>query len=180
MHKKLLGSTYLITILFLTLLLLDGCSTAKKKPVALSIPVKQEVALSMPVKQEVVKPEKRMGANKGILVKKEIKKKITGDVLVFRDLEQIDLNHDGTKAIVAVYTTKSNLGAVKVIKIIDEKTGEIIFKQTFNTTNIKFRMSKGKSLILVKEKDYLFGWGMNSVYQWDGKNFIFIRKTISL
>lgn len=169
MNKKPLDFTYRIIIFFL-ILLLGGCSTAKKKPVSLSVPEKQ---VTVGTKEyRVVK--------QNIAVKQESKKKFRDDVLVFRDLWQVDLDNDGTKDIVAVYTTHSNLGGVKVIKIIDEKTGKIIFKHTFNTQNIKLRRSKGNPLIIIKEKDYLFGLGLNRVYHWDGKALFYVRKVIGL
>jgi len=168
MHKKPCDFTYR-TIIFL-LILLAGCLTAGKKP----------LTLNLPEKQIIVEPKRDTALKQNVLVKKKAKKEIMKDVLVFRDLKQIDLDGDGIKEIVAVCTTKSNLGAVKVIKIINEKIGNIISSQTFNTSNIKFRISKGSPFIFVKEKAYLFGLGLNSVYQWNGKTFIYLRKTVSL
>ena len=168
MHKKPFDFTYR-TIIFL-LILLAGCLTAGKKP----------LTLNLPEKQVIVEPKRDTALKQNVLAKKKAKKEIMEDVLVFHDLQQVDLDRDGIKEIVAVYTAKSNLGGVKVIKIIDAKIENIISNQAFNTSNIKFRISKGNPFILVKEKDYLFGLGLNSVYQWDGKTFIYLRKTVSL
>jgi hypothetical protein len=175
MKKEFIMPVCRISLLFTMLCFSYGCTTWEKKTEPVSLPKQEKLAAVVP-KNEVITEKTKVAR------RPELKSKIkfTYDVLAFRDLKQIDLNHDGTKEILAIYTTKANLGGVGVIKIIDKKTGKIILKQTFNTANIKFRMNKDKPLILVKEKDYLFGWGMNRVYQWDGQAFIYVRKTTSL
>src|SRR3989338_488434 len=56
---------------------------------------------------------------------------ISEDVLVFRDLQQIDLDAYGKKEIVAVYTTSSNSTGVKVIKVNEREKGIIVFEKKF-------------------------------------------------
>ncbi len=77
-------------VLFVIIILLFGCSPVKKKPVSLD------------------------------LAKKEVKKSLLDEVLVFKDLQQVDLDSDGKKEIIGVYSTPAiYTTGVIVIKIGD-------------------------------------------------------------
>jgi len=98
---------------------------------------------------------------------------VLDDVVVFRDLQQVDLNNDGTKETVAIYTAGPNSSGVKVIKFSNGK-GEVIYKQVFNTPNIKFMIKDNLPTLMVEQKSSSSGWAMGtkSFYHWDGKTFM--------
>lgn len=101
------------------------------------------------------------------------KKRVMDDVLVFRVLEQIDLDKDGMKEIIAIYATDINSTGVKVIKFHNDG-GDVIFKRVFNTPNVEFAMRSGIPTLIVQEKEQTTGcaWGgLKSTYRWDGKAF---------
>ncbi len=97
---------------------------------------------------------------------------VLDDVVVFRDLQQVDLNNDGTKETVAIYTAGANSSGVKVIKFLNGK-GDVIYRQTFNTPNVKFMMKDNLPTLMVEQKSSSTGWAMGtkSFYRWDGKAF---------
>lgn len=136
---------------------LCGCATIKKEPPAAVISEKEVVT-----KPKVVKERS--------IAKEEAKPGIRDDVLAFHDLQLIDLNGDGRVEIVAIYINNLHLGAVKVIKIEDDARGAILFKGTFSSPKIRFQVIRGVPSIIVKDKDYPFGFGLSKVYQWDGKS----------
>ncbi len=164
MAKKQIPILFAMKILFVVLLL-AGCVTAKRKD-ALPITPKQKAVIKKGIveKEPIAKPSQ---------VTPPIKKSITKDVQVFKDLQQIDLDGDGVKEIIAIYSKRinENLSGVKVIKISNDKVENIIFKKSFITPNIKFELRKGIPAIIVKEKEYLFGLGLNKIYLWNGKSF---------
>jgi hypothetical protein len=104
-------------------------------------------------------------------IKQEPQKRIMDDVLFFRELQQIDLDKDGTKEIIAIYATGVNSSGVKVIKF-DKDRGNIIFKRIFNTPNTKFEMKKGIPVIKFEEIGQVAGRRVKGAYCWDGKAFI--------
>ena len=163
MTKKQKPILFAMGILFIVLLL-TGCTTAKRKA-AVTITPKQGVVVkeSMVGKKSIAEPSK-------VVPPREYK--ITKDVQVFKDLQQIDLDGDGIKEIIAIYnSTVKNLTGVKVIEISNDKVKNIIFKKSFITPNVKFELRKGTPVIIVKEKEYLFGLGVNKIYCWNGKSF---------
>ena len=102
------------------------------------------------------------------------KKRITNDVLTFRDLQQIDLDKDGEKEIVAIYMTGANSSGVKVIKFSGER-GNVIFERIFDTPDTRFEMMEAIPTIIVEEKVQVPGCGrtrLKSIYSWDGKAFV--------
>lgn len=103
--------------------------------------------------------------------KKEAKKRFTDDVLFFVDLQEIDLDKDGTKEIIAIYATGVNSSGVKVIKF-DKGRGNIIFTRIFNTPNTKFEMRKGIPVIKFEETGQAPGRRVKGAYRWDGKAFV--------
>ena len=107
--------------------------------------------------------------------KQNIRPRITDDVLAFLDLQQIDLDKDGVKEIVAVYSTGINSSGVKVIKL-SQDTGSVIFKRIFNTPNTKLIVEKNIPTLIVQEKDYTTGRILKDAYCWDGKGFIPVVK----
>lgn len=130
-------------VLFVVIILLFGCSTAKKKPVI------QDVA------------------------KKEVKKTLLDELLVFKDLQQIDLDSDGIKEIIGVYSTPTiYTTGVVVIKIRGTGQKEILYKKIFNTPNVSLKIVRGLPNIIVVDKDSNTGCGFSRVYRWDGKNFV--------
>jgi len=147
MGKKQIAVFFALRILFIALLLL-GCAMVKRKTVP------PTTAVESP---KVVPPRETS---------------ITKDVRVFKDLHEIDLDGDGVEEIIAIYSTDKGLTGVKVIKIGNDKVENIIFKKSFITPDIKFELKKGIPTIIVKEKEYLFGLGLNKIYVWDGKTFV--------
>lgn len=140
-----------VPIWFLMLFLLGGC-----------VPAHKVVSLKA-VSPEVVSPT--------MVTRQETMKKIMDDVLVFLDLQQIDLDKDGEKEIVAIYTTGVNSTGVKVIKF-SRDIGSIIFERIFSTPNTKFEVKKGIPTLIVYESNYVRGFSrLRKVYRWDGKSF---------
>ncbi len=130
-------------VLFIIIILLFGCSTVKKKSVSLD------------------------------LVKKEVKKTLLDEVLVFKDLQQIDLDGDNKKEIIGVYSTPTiYTTGVVVIKIGDVGRLEVLFKRIFNTPNVTLKLVRGLPNIIVADKDYNTGCGFSRVYCWDGRSFV--------
>jgi hypothetical protein len=159
MVKKQIPILYVMAVLLLT-----GCVTAKKKAAPAVTPKKEAVVKeSVVVKESIIAPAKETVQGKN---------KITKDVQVFKDLQEIDLDGDGVKEIIAIYSISENSGGVKVIKTSNDKIENILFKRTFSTPNIKLELKKGTPFIVVKEKEYLFGLGLNKIYRWDGKTFV--------
>ncbi len=100
----------------------------------------------------------------------QAKKRVLDDVLVFRDLQQVDLDNDGKKEIVAIYATVVNSNGVKVIKFDNEK-GEVVFERVFNSQNLKFVMNGNIPTLIVEEIIPATGSKLKSIYHWNGKAF---------
>lgn len=139
-----------VKILFLISFLLAGCTTTPKA-----------VSPKAAAKQETPK--------------QEIKKKFLDDILVFLDLQQVDLDKDGKKEVVAIYAAGSKSSGVRVIKFSKDK-GDVIFERIFNTPNTKFEVRKGIPTIISEEIDYTSGRRLKNTYHWDGKAFILESK----
>ncbi|MCK9594163.1 MAG: hypothetical protein PHH68_00755 [Candidatus Omnitrophica bacterium] len=97
--------------------------------------------------------------------------KVTQDVKVFRVLQQIDLDNDGKKEIVAIYDTNSNVCGVKVLKDVDDQA-QIIFEQVFVDPGVKFEVVSGTPKILFCQPIQDTGYKMNRSYSWDGSTFV--------
>ncbi|MDD4895035.1 MAG: hypothetical protein PHW54_06980 [Candidatus Omnitrophica bacterium] len=106
------------------------------------------------------------------------KKGVLNNVYVFRDLVQVDLDNDGQKEIIAIYTPALNSSGVKVIKFYGDK-GEVVFERNFDTPNLKFRM-KGRAPTLIAEyKSEATGCSSGitkDFYRWDGNAFVAVKK----
>jgi len=106
--------------------------------------------------------------------KPQAKKRFLDDVLVFRYLEQVDLDRDGVKEIIAIYATGNNSSGVKVIKFHNDK-GDVVFQRIFNTPDVKLLMKKNIPTLIVEESVQVAagcrGGRIKSVYRWDGKAF---------
>ncbi len=100
-----------------------------------------------------------------------VKKDVLADVKVFKDLQQIDLDNDGDKEIVALYVTDTNSTGIKVIKTNKEKGKHIVFERVFNTPNVKFRLKNGTPFLIVRQPEHVGGCGLTKVYHWDGMAF---------
>lgn len=130
-------------VLFVIIILLFGCSTVKKKPVSLD------------------------------MAKKEVKKTLLDEVLVFKDLQQVDVDGDGTKEIIGVYSTPTiYTTGVVVVKIGDVGQKGILYKKIFNTPNVTLKLIRGVPNVIVVDKNYNTGCGFSRVYRWDGRNFV--------
>jgi hypothetical protein len=169
--KKLIFNGGII-VSFLTLLLIQGCATAKNKPAAVVVPEKEAMPEKKVAPEEVATAKEEKAVKKYIAIKQPSKKIVMDDVLFYHDLQEIDLNEDEKPEIVAIYTNNLNLGAVKVLKIKDDKIEGVIFQETFNSPEIKFQVKEGMPIIIVKEKSYPFGFKTSKVYQWNGRAFI--------
>ena len=105
----------------------------------------------------------------------QAQKRVLDDVLVFRYLEQVDLDRDGVKEIVAIYATGNNSTGVKVIKFHNDK-GDIIFERVFNTPDVKLSMKNNIPTLIVEESVQVAagcsGGRIKNVYRWDGKGFM--------
>ena len=108
--------------------------------------------------------------------KPEVRKRVLDDVLVFRDLQQVDLDNNGTKDIIAVYSTNVNSSGVKVIKF-DKDKGDVVFEHVFNSPpNVKFVMEDNIPTLIVEETIQATGRKLKSIYRWDGKAFTLVGK----
>jgi len=145
MGRKFFLITYGIQFLLIALFLTVGCSTLNKGVCQRSRP------------------------------KMAQKKKITNDVLVFLDLQQIDLDQDRQNEIIAVYSTNMNATGVKVIKF-HGKGCDIIYHRSFNSQSTRLRIEKGTPIITVEGTDYPVGCGLKNTYIWDGKAFVLSRQ----
>jgi hypothetical protein len=147
-------------------LLLTGCITAKRKAAPAITPTEKVVVKKGIVGKESIAEPSQVGSPR--------KKWITGDVQVFKDLQEIDLDGDGVKEIIAIYSKRinENLSGVKVIKIINDNVGDVVFKRTFYTPNIKFQSKNGTSCIIAKEKADFWGLLFNKIYCWNGKSYV--------
>ena len=106
----------------------------------------------------------------------QARKSVLDDVLVFRDLQQVDLDNDGKKEIVAIYSTAVNSSGVKVIKFHNDK-GDVVFERVFNNTpNVKFVMKDNIPSLVVEETGKIRGRKLKSIYRWDGKAFTLVGK----
>jgi hypothetical protein len=132
-----------------------GCSTTKGQE-ARFIAVKDEAATG---KVTAFKPPEQ-----------NVVREIMPDVLVFRDLRQIDLNGDGHKEIIAVYTTKTNLSGVRAIRDNNGKE-EIIFEKIFDSPDIKLVVRNGTPVIVCEATDPL-GRRLRRAYCWNGSGFV--------
>jgi len=100
----------------------------------------------------------------------QVKKRVLDDVLVFRDLQQVDLDNDGKKEIVAIYATAVNSSGVKVIKF-DKDKGDVLFERVFNSQNLKFVVEGNIPTLIVEETIQATGSKLKSIYRWNGKAF---------
>jgi len=107
--------------------------------------------------------------------KPQVKKGVLDDVLVFRDLQQVDLDNDGKKEIVAIYATAVNSSGVKVIKFDNDK-GDVVFGHVFNSQNLKFVMEGNIPTLIVEETIPATGRKLKSIYRWNGKAFTLVGK----
>lgn len=118
-----------------------------------------------------VAAERYASGNKGNIFTKTLRPRFTDDVLVFRDLQYIDLNNDGTKEIVAIYETASGSTGVKVIKMKGNDHGEVLFKHLFIGSKVKFEAKGGLALIVVEESGSGICRRLKKSYYWDGSAF---------
>jgi len=106
----------------------------------------------------------------------QVKKRVLDDVLVFRDLQQVDLDNNGTKDIIAIYSTYVNSSGVKVIKF-DKDKGDVVFEHVFNNPpNVKFVMEGNIPTLIVEETIPATGRKLKSIYRWNGKAFMLVGK----
>lgn len=104
------------------------------------------------------------------------KKSVLHDVLVFNDLKQIDLDGDGTKDIIAVYSSNSNSTGVKVIKFHNDE-GDVIFERSFNNPpGVKLIMEDDNPMLIVEMTNEATGRKMKDVYRWNGKAFMLVSQ----
>ena len=104
------------------------------------------------------------------------KQGVLDDVLAFRDLQQIDLDNDGKKEIVAIYAAAADSSGVKVIKF-DKDKGDVVFERVFNSPpNVKFVMEDNIPTLIVEETIQATGRKLKSIYRWNGKAFTLVGK----
>lgn len=144
-----------------------GCSTVEKKTIPLTGPQQKKVEK----RKSAVKQDMNVEKNKIAAVKKIVKKKLTWDVITFRDLQQVDLDNDGEKDIVAVYVPSLNCSGVKVIRVTKQK-GEVVFNKTFMTPNAKIEIKNGVPMIIIRDINLFAGLGAKKIYLWNGNTFV--------
>lgn len=150
MFRKKIIPYLSLRVLFIIAFISFGCSTVKKKAVL---------------------PESGMKAGRESSAKK-IARQFTDDVVVFLNLHQIDLDNDGQKDIVALYTTRdANSRGVKVIKVRNGK-GNIIYKHIFNNPFATMEIKKEIPRIIVKERSTAMFFSPISIYRWNGQMFV--------
>jgi len=115
--------------------------------------------------------EKYAAGNRGNVFTKAPRPRFTDDVMVFSDLQYIDLNNDGTKEIVAIYKVKGGAIGVKVIKMKGNDYGEVVFKHIFSCLKVKFAVSGGIPAILTEENYPGTLRRLKKTYYWDGSAF---------
>lgn len=135
-----------LEVFFPVLLLLSGCSALTKK----AAPMPKASGASLPAKEKE-------------------SPKILDDVLVFLDLQEVDLDADGKKEVVAVYACGENSSGVKVVKSINGKDS-VIFNRIFSSKNTKFQVKNGIPSIVAEEYDSA-GRKLKRAYLWDGAAF---------
>jgi len=161
MNKKLIfqGIKFLCLVL-----LVGGCSTLHKKS-----PVKDAATL-----------KKGEGFSSGVSSGESRKPQITQDVMVFSDLEKIDLNNDGNEEIVALYKTPLGSTGVKVISLAGSAEGNILFSRYFDSPDVQYKLRDGIPTIVVRGEGDVAGCGVNKAYCWDGKAFTLDKSSCKL
>jgi hypothetical protein len=110
--------------------------------------------------------------NKTVSTKQVFPRKLTDDVVFFRNLQQVDLDNDGQKDIVALYVNHYNLNAVKIIKPNNKGRGNVVFKQIFSSNDAVMRISNGTPVIIVKERFSIPWFTQKKAYRWNGEGFM--------
>ena len=159
MEKRQMDLCLGIIIIFFIPLIFGGCTTTTKKTGSVSVLKHKDTVLKRDISKHYIK-------------KRNL---IRYDVKVFRDLQELDLDNDGEKEIIAIYSTYINLGGVKVIKINDGE-GAVIFKHLSSTPIIKFEVIKGIPTIMLEDIDFASGHRVRKIYRWRDKSFILSEK----
>jgi hypothetical protein len=148
----------------LTLFLLGGCATASRK------------AASTGTTGQITSAKKATAFTMSEPQRQHKKCAITDDVLAFLDLQQVDLDKDGTEEIVAVYISGTSSTGVKVIKISDDRAS-IIYERIFDTPGVfdtpkaSIAISQGAPTITFDDIDKNTGRKSKTILRWDGKCF---------
>jgi hypothetical protein len=150
--------------LLLLLCFLGGCATTVQKASLAPVPQLKAPAIVMSVPPQAVKVVPVEAA------KPKARNSIRDDVIVFRNLQMLDLEGDGRKEIVAVYTAKAHTSGVKVIKFAGDQA-DIMYVHIFNSPNTKLAVRKGMPEIVSEEFDPFRGFPLKKTYVWDGKTF---------
>lgn len=99
-------------------------------------------------------------------------KKITGDIVFFKDIQQVNLDKDGEKEILAVFAGRANTSGVKVIKpSLGEEKG-VIFEQVFPTPNTRIVIKDDEYAIIAEDFDIGQERVVKKTYRWNGKAFV--------
>lgn len=160
MDKYRLNFYYKITIVFLSLFLLCSCATSHKETGSAAISKEKTKQLNTRIQR--IAQRKPFG-----LRRSNANKTLTGDVLVFLDLKQVDLDNDAQKDIIALYTNTEQLLSVKVIRVKDTG-GEVVYKEVIGKKHVKIDVKEDIPLIIIKEAPFVFG---NQVLRWNGETF---------
>lgn len=105
-------------------------------------------------------------------MKKSRKKELLAGVVFFKELQQIDLDKDGEKEILAIYAAGADSTGVRVIKSNRKKGEHIIFERVFNTPDVKLKLKAGAPYVIVRGSGQAAGCGLRKTYHWDGKAFV--------
>ena len=105
------------------------------------------------------------------------KKKLFDDAIRFIDLEEVDLDKDGKKELVAIYVVGPELRGVKVVKFKDKdrKEGAVIFKRIFSGFEVRLEERNGIPTLIAENRDYQTGQSTKATYVWDAKESEFME-----
>jgi len=99
-------------------------------------------------------------------------KEVTGDVVIFKDIRQLDIDKDGEKEIITVFAGKARTSGVKVIKPSLGEENSVIYEQLFATPNTQIVIKEGACTIIAEDFDLDKESVVKKSYHWNGKTFV--------
>lgn len=114
------------------------------------------------------------------------------DAVVIYDLQEVDLDRDGIKEIVAVYMIDPYSTGVKVFRAEEGQKEKIIFKEVYKSSEVKFKIEKDSAMLVVRPDVKLRSTGDDTLlvvkdkksacpavkqklYRWDGSAFVAVK-----
>jgi hypothetical protein len=146
-----------VLVLFFALMLSAGCSTTEEK---------------------VAGPATTKKVAGPAAAKEDMRKKFMPDAVVIYDLQEVDLDRDGRKEIVAIYMIDPHSTGVKVIKVDADQKENVIFKEVYKSSDVKFKMDRDSVMLVVKPQvKPRSGCAAvrGKLYRWDGSAFAMVK-----